>query len=140
MGRCSKMFSFMCLITVIITCAESINLNISANIDFHQHRKTGFHVASCKRRYSKSRVAYYHNSVSSFQLLLTSGDIEKNPGPVKSNKKQKSVHKPKCPECLKTVATNRKRLACAVCFSVTHLNCISSYQNTKHITAKKPVN
>ena len=64
-----------------------------------------------KIKRTKSRVNYYANSVATFNLIL-SGDIEQNPGP-----------SPKCTECEKGVGTNRKRLMCDVCLSLTHLSC-----------------
>jgi hypothetical protein len=35
-----------------------------------------------KRKFSNSRVAYYSNFVATRQILLLSGDIELNPGPI----------------------------------------------------------
>ena len=44
-----------------------------------------------KTRYSKSRVAYYSNSIASFQLLLIAGDIHPQPGPLANHDQKPRV-------------------------------------------------
>ena len=96
--------------------------------NFYKQRKT-------KR--SKARVLYYSNSTASFQILLRSGDIALNPGPVKCDSgnqgtrcKQRSsrnAHRDptslKCDNCEKTIRKNQKSVACEVCFSQQHIKC-----------------
>ena len=41
-----------------------------------------------KTRYSKSRIAYYSNSIASFRLLLIAGDIHPQPGPLANHESQ----------------------------------------------------
>jgi len=60
-----------------------------------------------------------NDDIQNFNLIL-SGDIEQNPGP-----------SPKCTECNKGVGTNRKRLMCDVCMSLTHLSC-STIPTSQH--------
>ena len=44
-----------------------------------------------KTRYSKSRVAYYSNSIASFRLLLIAGDIHPQPGPLANHHRKPRV-------------------------------------------------
>jgi hypothetical protein len=44
--------------------------------------KTKLYRNFVKRKFSNSRVAYYSNFVATRQILLLSGDIELNPGPI----------------------------------------------------------
>ena len=87
-----------------------------------------------KLRYSKTRIAYYSNSMAT-QALLLSGDVEKNPGPCQgkaaSTNNQLSRSKPtaeKCDHCQKTIRWNQKNISCVsemlneACFSDTDLD------------------
>jgi hypothetical protein len=80
------------------------------------------------RKYSKKSLAYYPNSVATFNLLVIAGDywdIESNPGPnctssnTDTNSKnircKRSLRAPKCSECDKAVKVNNKRLYCTFC-------------------------
>ena len=61
--------------------------------------------------------------MASFQLLLSAGDIELNPGPdsdsssQQKNKQQRTSRSFStiCTECQKTVRKNQKRFVCDVC-------------------------
>jgi len=44
-----------------------------------------------KTRYSKSRVAYYSNSIASFRLLLIAGDFHPQPGPLANHDQKPRV-------------------------------------------------
>ena len=44
-----------------------------------------------KINYSKSRVAFYSNSIASFQLLLIAGDIHPQPGPLANHDQKPRV-------------------------------------------------
>ena len=66
-----------------------------------------------KLRYSKTRIAYYSNSMAT-QALLLSGDVKKNPGPSQgkaaSTNNKLSRSKPtaaKCDHCQKTIRWNQ---------------------------------
>ena len=76
---------------------------------------------------SKTRIAYYSNSMAT-QALLLSGDVEKNPGPSQgkaaSTNNQLSRSKPtaeKCDHCQKTIRWNQKNISCASCMGCFHL-------------------
>ena len=83
-----------------------------------------------KLRYSKTRIAYYSNSMAT-QALLLSGDVEKNPGPgqgkAASTNNKLSRSKPtaaKCDHCQKTIRWNQKNISCANCMGCFHLKCV----------------
>ena len=83
-----------------------------------------------KLRYSKTRIAYYSNSMAT-QALLLSGDVEKNPGPSQgkaaSTNNKLSRSKPtaaKCDHCQKTIRWNQKNISCANCMGCFHLKCV----------------
>ena len=79
-----------------------------------------------KLRRTKARVQYYSNTTATFNLIL-SGDIEINPGPGLRSRS------PKCTECNIGVGSNRKRLQCTTCLSLTHATCsgLTKAQQTK---------
>ena len=113
--------------------------------DIHSNYKLTFNTQKTKIKRSKSRIGYYANSCATFQLVL-SGDIELNPGPgsnarTNSKKITRSKQKPSpCTVCWKGVGTNRKRLICPSCLSLTHVSC--SYlplEQQKKIRAANPV-
>ena len=83
-----------------------------------------------KLRYSKTRIAYYSNSMAT-QALLLSGDVEKNPGPSQgkaaSTNNKLSRSKPtaaRCDHCQKTIRWNQKNISCANCVGYYHLKCV----------------
>ena len=83
-----------------------------------------------KLRYSKTRIAYYSNSMAT-QALLLSGDVEKNPGPSQgkaaSTNNKLSRSKPtaaRCDHCQKTIRWNQKNISCANCMGCFHLKCV----------------
>ena len=88
----------------------------------------------CNRKWSRSRVTYYNNSIATFHLLLRSGDVEENPGP-QNNNKQKA---PCCVECEKPVAKNHKRTLCTKCFDTTHAKC-TRFLDPKVVSSVAPV-
>ena len=84
-------------------------------------------------RWAKSRIAYYSNSIATFQFLLRAGDISLNPGPENNHNKTSSrpgptpKHvAPRCFKCKKPVARNHKRLECGTCDSLTHIRCANT--------------
>lgn len=80
-------------------------------------------------------MSYYNNSTATFCLLLKSGDIEENPGPVSTNKKSTA---PRCNECEKAVAKNQMRCVCSQCFDFIHVKC-ARISNIKEISAAIPM-
>lgn len=107
---------------------------------------------STKLKRTSSRVSYYSNSVATPQLLLSAGDVEKNPGPplvgqspASNNhqqcapKNQRSSRTPAavCPQCEKAVRRNQKRFLCHVCKDLTHARCTGT-AHLKQIRANKP--
>ncbi|XP_072033093.1 uncharacterized protein [Amphiura filiformis] len=59
-------------------------------------------------KYMKSRILYYANSNVTFQLILC-GDIENNPGPLKTNETE-STHPPTTTNDLKPISYSRTEL------------------------------
>ena len=89
-----------------------------------------------KRKWSQARIIFYNNTTATFNLLLESGDIEKNPGPQNNcNKHQKAL---RCIECEKPVARNHKRCQCTICFDMVHAKC-TRILNVKSINSQAPV-
>jgi len=78
------------------------------------------------RRFS-SRILYYDNATASFQILLTSGDIELNPGPSPSETNgdapKKRTAKNPCATCGKGVTSRSKAISCDHCTNWTHCRC-----------------
>ena len=81
-----------------------------------------------KIRFSKNRISYYPNSVSTVSLIL-SNDISTNPGPTVRVT-------PKCPICHKTVRSNNLRLECSKCHELVHYKCTGIAVN--NITSRAP--
>ena len=114
----------------IITCTFVIfmQLNINYSSDLHQVPNVRKRVTHYVKR-GKSPVNYYNNSVSTFNLILECGDVEKNPGPRKTQSNltnqvsQVPKKAPSCSSCSKGVGMNRKRLICTNCFGLTHVSC-----------------
>lgn len=73
-----------------------------------------------RNRYLKSRIQYTFNTTSLFQIerVITSGDIETNPGPV-------SKLKYPCKECQKNVRSNQDAILCTDCDIWSHAKCIT---------------
>lgn len=82
-----------------------------------------------KCKWLKSRMLYFHNSVSSLNItsaaILVSGDVYPNPGPVvdSTDKPKPKCPAVKCPKCLKAVQRNHKPLQCIKCFDLIHARC-----------------
>lgn len=58
---------------------ECCALTVSSPIEVHTV-PTCMHNPPCK--YGKARVQYYANTIATYQLILESGDVHPNPGPV----------------------------------------------------------
>ena len=80
--------------------------------DVSRHRQSS--------KFFSTRVSFYPNLVSTFNLtrLTTSGDINPNPGPSSNGN---SVEQ--CPVCRKTVASNHRPINCDVCTHWCHIKC-----------------
>ena len=95
-----------------------------------------------KARRQTKHIPYYPNCVATFQLLMTSGDISPNPGPVSATAKPAGNNRRNnstssiaiCPQCEKSVRRNCKHFLCEVCISFTHAG-----TNLKQIRADTPV-
>ena len=83
-------------------------------------------------RYYKTPVAYYSNSIATQTLLILSGDISVNPGPVQTatSSTQKSKQKTnskrymtKCDCCEKTIKRNQASITCWAFIGSFHLKC-----------------
>ena len=83
-------------------------------------------------RYYKTLVAYYSNSIATQTLLILSGDISVNPGPVQTatSSTQKSKQKTnskrymtKCDCCEKTIKRNQASITCWAFIGSFHLKC-----------------
>ena len=135
-------------------------INILNQTNFHgeilylytQNRGVKSFHNSTKLKRTRSRVPYYSNSVVTSQLLLSAGDVEKNPGPslvdqspASNNhqqcapKNQRSSRTPAavCPQCEKALRRNQKPFLCHVCKDLTHARCTGT-AHLKQIRANKP--
>ena len=83
-------------------------------------------------RYYKTPVAHYSNSIATQTLLILSGDISVNPGPVQTatSSTQKSKQKTnskrymtKCDCCEKTIKRNQASITCWAFIGSFHLKC-----------------
>ena len=86
----SMLLKLTFLMVLIVTLQIGLNYNYRYCKSFNIHPKSSSKVKRCK-----APVLYYANSVKSFNIVF-SGDIEKNPGPVK------------CDTCEKMVRSNSK--------------------------------
>ena len=86
-----------------------------------------------KRRWSAKKMLYYNNSSTTYCLLLKSGDIEENPGPL--IKKRATS---RCSECEKAVAKNHKRCVCTQCFDFTYAKCARIFKDIRTVSATVP--
>ena len=92
-----------------------------------------------------SKTLCYPNSVATFQLLMSAGDIASNPGPAINMSKNKrmsnlNISAAICRSCEKPVRKNQKRVLCEVCMSLTHARCsgIASF-NVKKVRTDTPL-
>ena len=92
--------------------------NISSDLrllllDGHVCKVRHFGLSFRRRDFLTSRVQYYPNSDSRFQLtrVTVSGDIELNPGPTS------------CSVCNKVIASNHRALSCDQCKLWCHMEC-----------------
>lgn len=88
---------------------------------------------ACHRRkhFLSSRLCYYINSASTFQLerLGRSGDINPNPGPSHDRKQAKE-----CCVCFRNIASNQRVVHCNICGSTCHVKCANvSHLNTDSV-------
>ena len=91
------------------------------------------------------RTTYCPNSVGTYQLLMSVGDIASNPSPTPDTSKNKrmsdrNIFAAICPFFEKTVRKNQKRVLCEVCMSLTHARCsrVASF-NVKQVRADTPL-
>ena len=85
-----------------------------------------------KIRFSKTRIAYYSNSVATHdQVLLLGGDVAKNPGPgqekaanTKNIASSSKTTPAKCDFCEKTIRRNQKSILCVNCIGYFHWKCV----------------
>lgn len=90
------------------------------------------------RRFFSTRVSFYPNSVSTFNLtrLTISGNINPNPGPSNNGNSaeqgsvcQRTVasaasnNNPKCPICERVVAKTHGAIECDICLHWCHIKC-----------------
>ena len=86
-----------------------------------------------KIRFSKTRIAYYSNSVATHdQVLLLGGDVAKNPGPgqekaanTKNIASSSKTTPAKCDFCEKTITRNQKSTLCVNCIGCFHWKCVN---------------
>ncbi|XP_071959824.1 uncharacterized protein [Antedon mediterranea] len=82
-----------------------------------------------KCKFSKSRVQYDHNSISTYNIDLTEcGDVHSNPGPESNmnhnnntNRNTPPIH---CHVCERKIAKNRQQLKCFNCSRNFHASCV----------------
>lgn len=72
------------------------------------------------KRFLSSRLSYYANADSSFQLtrIASSGDVSPNPGPAGEGN-----NPAKCPGCNRTIARNHRAVKCNHCQNMWHIKC-----------------
>lgn len=72
------------------------------------------------KRFLSSRLSYYANADSSFQLtrIASSGDVSPNPGPA-----GEANNPAKCPGCKRTIARNHRAVKCNHCQNMWHIKC-----------------
>ena len=99
-----------------------------------------------KAKRHASRIKYYPNSVATYQLLMSAGDIASNFGPVPYTSKNKrmsnrNIFAAICSSYEKPVRKNQKRVLCEVCVPLTHAHCsgiascnIKQFSPCQHIT------
>lgn len=104
---------FFKLLILILMVTSSVLLSPSK--DHYRWSKLITEKKHCRIKRAKAPILYYHNSISTVNLIL-SGDTECNPGP--------GFHATKCTTCNKVVKCNQKRLLCDQCFKPTHAVCV----------------
>lgn len=94
-------------------------------------RASGRCIKRRKIRFSKTRIAYYSNSVAT-QALLLSGDVAKNPGPgqekatnTKTITSSSKTTPAKCDLCEKTIRRNQKNILGVNCIGCFHWECVN---------------
>eukprot|EP00112_Aurelia_sp_Birch-Aquarium-sp1_P019430 Seg480.3 transcript_id=Seg480.3/GoldUCD/mRNA.D3Y31 product="hypothetical protein" protein_id=Seg480.3/GoldUCD/D3Y31 len=108
-------------------------------INFGLRNRLEGHGPNLRSKYNQSRIPYYAgNGSQTFQLLkdasillIVSGDIEPNPGPVKNP----------CSSCNRAVAKNHRALLCSSCSNECHIGpkC-GNVSITQYKTYKKTIN
>lgn len=124
---------FECLTTknVLQTCGETMECIFSPNLAYKeklnhctnenpsrvcQHRKH----RRCRKRFLSTRIIYCPNGLASFQVarIATSGDVSPSPEPL-----AKSINRPKCLVCNRTIARNHRTINCSLCNLLCHIKC-----------------
>ncbi len=133
MGQHLKILTFLVSLFVLVFMAEELLWNnVCERISLSEQQPCCINKFTCKgdyprfdgyamprrKRYFGSKIRYYSNSYASFQLLclVTSGDINPNPGPELSGKKYL------CTICDKTLTQNQ-RSECTRCCLKFHVKC-----------------
>ena len=73
-----------------------------------------------KRRSFSVRIKYNPKSISTYQqeLLMISGDVERNPRPDSDKRNRKT-----CSICSRTIASNHRHVECSTCKTPCHIIC-----------------
>ena len=111
----NRIYGVLVLFLISFSFSTTILNQHNHPIDITDITSLNYNTLKIKHRYAKSRVSYYANSHSTFQLIL-SGDIQTNPGPIPT---------PKCPECNKPTRCNQKSVICEKCYNVYHASCLN---------------
>lgn len=76
-----------------------------------------------KFKYIGGKILYYANSVKTYRLIISCGDVEQNPGPSNQCASKTSRWKYPCAECTKPVKNNQDGIPCVDCARWYHANC-----------------
>ena len=120
---------------LIIKSLTLVNL-LRTNGNIPQYRSLrSFKTKDYHIKRTKSLVCYDPNCVVTYNAILESKDIEKNPGPgfdrqsrkkhnaTKKKSTSKKASSTKYPVCNKGAGNNRKLLLCIYCLELTHFTC-----------------
>ena len=143
--------TFTSLLVIITSINTQEIQNPSSLLHLGCQNKSNNDYKSCKIKRCKKRTLYYSNHTATFQLILC-GDVEANPGPTlrrkcktsdmsktQQNRTSKRKSSP-CSICAKGVGSNRKRLICTSCLSLTHVSCSTlPIKQQQQIRASNPV-
>ena len=123
-------------------CGHILTKLESVRFDKHEHPQICIQTHGILRweyrtkRFLRSRCIYSSNGTATYNpsvislILIRCGDIETQPGPI-SSQKSTTTKKPKCPECLRTIAKNHKTLYCTECTRYFHVKCVGLNTNNR---------